>query len=108
MGYGGYDMVKSTGETIVGVAKFAGRGVMQVGLRFTWAVNWITGQDNSAGKGQESILDRSISSSSPASGFLGSAPLPAGGMLRQLPPLPRMCPLSLGQHGSSRNAMNKP
>jgi hypothetical protein len=39
-------MVKSTGETIVGVAKFAGRGVMQVGLRFTWAMNWVTGQDN--------------------------------------------------------------
>ena len=46
LGYGGYDMVKSTGETIVGVAKFAGRGVMQVGLRFTWAMNWITGQDD--------------------------------------------------------------
>ncbi len=48
LGYGGLDMVKSTGESIVGAAKFVGRGVMQVGLRFTWAVGWITGQDNSA------------------------------------------------------------
>ena len=46
LGYGGLDMVKSTGETIAGAAKFAGRGAMQVGLRFTWVANWIVGNDN--------------------------------------------------------------
>ncbi len=46
LGYGGYDMVKSTGELIVGTAKFVGRAHLQVGLRFKWAFNWATGQDN--------------------------------------------------------------
>jgi len=39
-------MVKSTGEAVVGVAKFVGCGALQVGLRFQWAANWITGADN--------------------------------------------------------------
>ena len=45
LGYGGYDMVTSTGKAIWGAAKFVGRAHLQVGLRFKWVGQWMTGGD---------------------------------------------------------------
>ena len=45
MGYGGLDMVTSTGKAIWGTAKFIGRAHLQVGLRFKWVGQWMTGGD---------------------------------------------------------------
>ena len=44
IGYGGVDMVTSTGKVLAGTAKFGGRALMQVGLTFKWAGELITGQ----------------------------------------------------------------
>jgi hypothetical protein len=44
LGYGGADMVTSTGEVIGGAAKFMGRGLMGIGVACSWAWNWGTGQ----------------------------------------------------------------
>ena len=47
LGYGGADMVTSTGEVIGGAAKFMGRGLLGIGVACRWVTNWATGQDTS-------------------------------------------------------------